>query len=75
MSNFTESEIEIFFLTELKQLGFSYIPGPSIAPDVESAVREQPLRGFLVAEPAAPYANLPVRCTQTGRKNAKVIVK
>lgn len=35
MTSFTESEIEIFFLSELKQLGFSYIPGPSIAPDVE----------------------------------------
>jgi hypothetical protein len=33
MNNFTESEIEIFSLDELKQLGFSYIPGPSIAPD------------------------------------------
>lgn len=31
VSNFTESEIEIFSLDELKQLGFSYIPGPSIA--------------------------------------------
>lgn len=28
----TESAIEIFSLDELKQLGFSYIPGPSIAP-------------------------------------------
>jgi len=28
----TESEIEIFSLDELKTLGFSYIPGPSIAP-------------------------------------------
>jgi len=32
---FTESEIEIFSLDELKQLGFSYVPGPSIAPDIE----------------------------------------
>ncbi len=39
---FTESEIEIFSLDELKQLGFSYIPGPSIAPDVEAT------QGFLV---------------------------
>ena len=35
MSNFiTESEIETYTLDELKDLGFSYIPGPSIAPDV-----------------------------------------
>jgi hypothetical protein len=37
MTNFTESEIEIFSLGELKRLGFSYIPGPLIAPDVETA--------------------------------------
>jgi type I restriction enzyme, R subunit len=49
MNNFTESEIEIFSLDELKQLGFSYIPGPSIAPDVEAT------QSFLVAEPAARY--------------------
>ncbi|MEK7279680.1 MAG: hypothetical protein AAB090_03405 [Nitrospirota bacterium] len=49
MTAFTESEIEIFSLNELKRLGFSYIPGPSIAPDVEVT------QGFLVAEPAAPY--------------------
>ncbi|MFH0754298.1 MAG: type I restriction endonuclease subunit R, partial [Candidatus Omnitrophota bacterium] len=35
MRKFTESEIEIFSLDELRQLGFSCIPGPSIAPDAE----------------------------------------
>ncbi|MFH1563894.1 MAG: type I restriction endonuclease, partial [Nitrospirota bacterium] len=49
MTNFTESEIEIFSLDELKQLGFACIPGLSIAPDDETN------RGFMVAEPAAPY--------------------
>jgi len=34
---FTESEIEIFSLSELKQLGFFYISGSSIAPDVVAA--------------------------------------
>ncbi len=63
MNIFTESEIEIFSLDELKQLGFAYIPGPSIAPDVVGAVREQPLRGFLVAEPAAPYGEPEKRAT------------
>lgn len=63
MTSFTESEIEIFSLSELKQLGFSYIPGPSIAPDVERAVREQPLRGFMVAEPAVPYGEPEKRAT------------
>ncbi len=48
-NNFTESEIEIFSLDELKRLGFSYIPGPSIAPDIETP------QGFIVAEPAVPY--------------------
>jgi hypothetical protein len=49
MSNFTESEIEIFSLDEIKKLGFSYIQGPSIAPDVEAA------QGFMVAEPSPAY--------------------
>jgi len=49
MTAFTESEIEILSLDELKQLGFSYIPGPSIAPDIEAT------RGFQVAEARAPY--------------------
>lgn len=57
MTSLTESEIEIFFLTELKQLGFSYIPGPSIAPDVEAT------QGFMVAEPAVPYGELEKRAT------------
>ncbi len=48
-NNFTESEIEAFSLDELKRLGFSYIPGPSIAPDIEAT------QGFIVAEPAVPY--------------------
>ncbi|MCX5727203.1 MAG: HsdR family type I site-specific deoxyribonuclease, partial [Candidatus Saganbacteria bacterium] len=30
---FTESEIENYSLDELKELGFSYVPGPAIAPD------------------------------------------
>ena len=45
----TESEIESYSLDELQLLGFSYIPGPSIAPDVEAA------QGFMVAEPAPAY--------------------
>ena len=49
MTSFTESEIEIFSLNELTRQGFSYIPGPSIAPDIEAT------QGFIVAEPAVPY--------------------
>jgi type I restriction enzyme R subunit len=49
MTAFTESEIEIFSLNELTRLGYSYIPGPSIAPDIEAT------QGFIVAEPAIPY--------------------
>ncbi|MDO8579156.1 MAG: HsdR family type I site-specific deoxyribonuclease [Dehalococcoidales bacterium] len=33
MTAFTESGIEVFSLDELKQLGFAYVSGPSIAPD------------------------------------------
>jgi len=36
MTAFTESEFEIFFLGELKQLGFSCIAGPFIAADGET---------------------------------------
>jgi len=35
MINFTESEIENFSLDVLKQLGFAYTPGPSLAPDFD----------------------------------------
>ena len=45
----TESEIETYSLDELQLLGFSYIPGLSIAPDAEAT------QSFLVAEPVAPY--------------------
>ena len=58
MTAFTESEIEIFSLNELKQLGFSYIPGPSIAPDFEEAMQQPPL---MVAESFAPYGPLEKR--------------
>lgn len=33
MTQFTESEIEVFSIVELKHLGFSYTAGPSIEPD------------------------------------------
>ncbi|HAH32183.1 MAG TPA: restriction endonuclease subunit R [Elusimicrobia bacterium] len=49
MPAFTESEIETFSLDELKRLGFSYIPGPSIAPDVEVT------DGLFTAEPSVPF--------------------
>ena len=60
MNNFTESEIEIFSLDELKQLGFSYIPGPSIAPDVDEAMQQSALP---VAESFAPYGILEKRAS------------
>ena len=49
MPAFTESEIETFSLDELKRLGYSYIPGPSIAPDVAAQ------DGLFAAEPAPAY--------------------
>lgn len=57
MNIFTESEIEVFSLEELKRLGFSFIPGPSIAPDVEA------ISTFLVAEPAVSYGELEKRAS------------
>jgi len=47
MHTFTESEIENYSLGELKSLGFSYIPGPAIAPDEAGVVG--------IAEPQAAY--------------------
>lgn len=55
MHNFTESEIESFSIDELKRLGFSYIPGPAIAPD--GKVGEV----SMVAESVAPYGVLQKR--------------
>ena len=49
MKNFTESEIENYSIDLLRQMGFSYIPGPAIAPDAEAT------QGFLIAEAAMPY--------------------
>lgn len=49
MTAFTESEIEVFSIDELRQLGFSYIPGPSIAPDADLA------QGDLIADAVSPY--------------------
>ena len=49
MTAFTESEIEVFSLDELKKIGFSYVPGPSLAPDADAT---QP---FLVRETTPPY--------------------
>lgn len=57
MNIFTESEIEVFSLDELKRLGFSYVPGPYIAPDI---VETQP---FLVAEPAVSYGEVEKRAS------------
>ncbi|MDX9714199.1 MAG: type I restriction endonuclease subunit R [Dissulfurispiraceae bacterium] len=49
MNKFTESEIEVFSIDELRQLGFSYVPGPSLAPDAD------PLQNELIAESDAAY--------------------
>lgn len=49
MTAFTESEIEVFSLDELKKIGFPYFPGPSLAPDADLA------QAVLVRETALPY--------------------
>lgn len=49
MRNFTESEIESFSIDEFKRLGFSYIPGPAIAPEGEEGAVS------MVGESAPPY--------------------
>ena len=48
-SHITESEIEVYSLDELKDLGFSCIPGPSIAPDSEDSI------SLPIADISAPY--------------------
>ncbi len=49
MTSFAESDIEILALAELKALRYSYIPGPSIAPDGEAT------QGSFLSEPLSPY--------------------
>ena len=49
MTSFTESDIEILTLDELKALDYSYIPGPSIAPDIDS------IQPSFLAEPVPAY--------------------
>jgi len=49
MTNFTESEIEVFSLDELKEIGYSYVAGPSLAPDAD------PAQLFLLREATLPY--------------------
>jgi len=49
MTAFTESEIEVFSLDELSRLGFHFVAGPSIAPDVEA------VQGVLVAAAGGSY--------------------
>ncbi len=48
MTAFTESEIEVFSLEELRKIGFIYLPGPSIAPEDE-ILKQQ------IAENTLPY--------------------
>ncbi len=57
MNSFTESEIEIFSLDELKSIGFSYVAGPSIAPDGEAA------QLYLSAESKAEYDSIEKRAS------------
>ena len=47
MTAFTESEIEVFSLDELKKTGFTYFAGPSLAPD-------EGIPSFIEATPS-PY--------------------
>jgi type I restriction enzyme R subunit len=56
----TESAIEIFTLDELKKLGFSFITGPSIAPDVDEVMQQAALP---VAESFTPYGTLDKRAS------------
>jgi len=49
MTTFTESEIEVFSLEELQHMDYSYVPGPSLAPDSAG------VQSLLVAERASSY--------------------
>ena len=59
MTAFTESKIEVFSLDELKHQGFSYIPGPSIAPDADPT--QAPL--FPELEKRASYGDVVLKHT------------
>ena len=67
MTAFTESEIETFSLNELKQLGFSYIPGPSIAPltaEVSAQAGDaEATQATLIAESVSPFGGPEKRAT------------
>ncbi|MCX5809775.1 MAG: HsdR family type I site-specific deoxyribonuclease [Proteobacteria bacterium] len=62
MTAFTESEIEIFSLNELKQQGFSYVPGPSITPDAgpiqDFLIIETPITSYGLTEKRATYGDV-----------------
>lgn len=68
MTTITESEIEAFSLAELKQLGFSYVPGTSIAPDSDDSV------SLPIAEIAAPYG-VPEKRTSYGEVVLKDVLE
>lgn len=57
MNSFTESEIEVFSLDELKKIGFVYVPGPAIAPDVST------IEFSHVAETKIPYGEMEKRAS------------
>ncbi len=59
MTAFTESEIEVFSLDELGKLDFSYIPGPSIAPDADTGQ----VSLFPEAEKRASYGDVILKRT------------
>ena len=57
MSSFTESEIEAFSLSELQNIGFEYVPGPSITAENKSA------KFTSTAETEMPYGEEKLRAT------------
>ena len=59
MAAFSESEIENLCIDELRQQGFVYVPGPSIAPS-----DEVPL--FTISDSQAPYNNQPGKRSSYG---------
>jgi type I restriction enzyme R subunit len=62
MTAFTESEIEVFSLDELKQQGFAYVAGPSIAPDAgpiqDFLIIETPITSYSLTEKRATYGDV-----------------
>jgi type I restriction enzyme, R subunit len=66
MTSFTESEIEILSLDELKKIGFTYCPGPSIAPEsdgIQPLLTRETGSGYDMPENRSSYSDIILKQT------------